>query len=128
MTRKIKIYPQKRVQVNVLGTKYTVIVTTKFKDDCLSNKDGYQDETAKVCVIDNYAGKNEKAPTDVDCKKNLDLQAKKNIRHELVHAFLAESGMRENSTKGWALNEEMVDWIAIQGPKIYAAWKQAGAL
>lgn len=51
MTRKIKIYPQKRVQVNVLGTKYTVIVTTKFKDDCLSNKDGYQDETAKVCVI-----------------------------------------------------------------------------
>ena len=123
-----KILPEGRVSVTVLGTEYTVIVTTKFKDKCLLDMDGYQDETVKVCVADNYADAHGKAPNDTSSKKDLSFQSKKILRHELVHAFLAESGMRENSTKGWALNEEMVDWIAIQGPKIYAAWKQAGAL
>ena len=46
----------------------------------------------------------------------LELQEKKNLRHEIVHAFLFESGLAENSE--WAYNEEMVDWIAKQGPKI----------
>jgi hypothetical protein len=33
-----------------------------------------------------------------------------------------------NGDIGWAKNEEMVDWFALQGPKIYAAWKEAGAI
>ena len=31
-------------------------------------------------------------------------------------------------TDAWASNEAMVDWIARQGQKIYAAWREAGAL
>ncbi len=27
-----------------------------------------------------------------------------------------------------AHNEELVDWIAIQGPKLYKAWQEAGAV
>lgn len=27
-------------------------------------------------------------------------------------------------TDAWARNETMVDWIARQGPKIYAAWQE----
>lgn len=53
------------------------------------------------------------------------------LRHEIVHAFFNESGIRDNSSHvdaPWAKNEEMVDWIAIQGEKIYKAWKEAGAL
>ena len=38
------------------------------------------------------------------------------IRHEIVHAMLYESGLWE-STK-WACNEEIVDWIAMQFPKL----------
>ena len=40
--------------------------------------------------------------------------------HELVHAFLYESGLSINSLSpsGWASNEEMTDWMAIQGPKL----------
>ena len=29
---------------------------------------------------------------------------------------------------GYAQNEELVDWIARQGPKLYRAWAEAGAL
>lgn len=51
----------------------------------------------------------------------------KSLRHEIVHAFLYESGLDCNTFmtggKPWAKNEEMVDWFAIQGPKIVKAWK-----
>lgn len=53
------------------------------------------------------------------------------IRHELVHAFLNESGLRYNSHTpdcAWAQNEEMVDWFAIQFPKMQKAFEQADAL
>ena len=55
---------------------------------------------------------------------------KTTLRHEIVHAFLGESGLSANSneTDAWARNEEMVDWIAIQGPKIWKAWKEVGAV
>ena len=51
--------------------------------------------------------------------------------HEIVHAFFNESGLQDNSfgiDNSWARNEEMVDWIAIQGAKIYKAWQDADAL
>jgi hypothetical protein len=52
------------------------------------------------------------------------------LRHEIVHAFFFESGLAQSSNKceDWAMNEEMVDWIARQGLKIYAAWKAAECL
>lgn len=54
------------------------------------------------------------------------------LRHEIVHAFLYESGLDAssmmNSNVGWAVNEEIVDWIALQGAKIYKAWSEVGAL
>lgn len=56
---------------------------------------------------------------------------KKILRHEIVHAFLNQSGLSENAgiyKSAWSINEEMVDWFAIQGTKIYKAWKEAGAL
>ena len=52
------------------------------------------------------------------------------LRHEIVHAFLFESGLAESSfsTDAWAKNEEMIDWIAFTGPKIVAAWQKAGCM
>ena len=59
------------------------------------------------------------------------LEEKSTLRHEIVHAFLHESGLSASAGHcdfAWAKNEEMVDWIALQGEKIYAAWKKANAL
>lgn len=52
---------------------------------------------------------------------------KKVLRHEIVHAFLYESGLWQNAygSKCWAKNEEMIDWMAIQIPKIQRAYKEA---
>lgn len=106
--------------VNIFGTEYTIRFIPEEEDDILKDYDGYCDETVKEVVVKKYKR------GEPGSKKNLELQEQKNHRHEIVHAFLFESGLAENS--GWAQNEEMVDWIAKQGPKLIKAWQEAGAL
>lgn len=57
--------------------------------------------------------------------KKLDLLGLKVIRHELIHAFIYESGL-SNENK-WAENEELVDWIAIQFPKLKKCFEKIWA-
>ena len=111
------------MKINVLGAEYSVTVSNESKEPRLTDKDGFCDETTHEIVADDYR---ESGESDLDAKRNLKLQTKKVLRHEIVHAFLFESGLAENSP--WAQNEELVDWIAIQGSKIYRAWQEAGAL
>lgn len=68
--------------------------------------------------------------TEPEGKETRDEMVKMALRHEIVHAFLFESGIDQNSwpTDAWGVNEEMVEWFSIQGPKIYQAWKEADAL
>lgn len=110
------------MKVNVLGTDYTIVLVIDAVDKRLAYIDGFCDDTTKEIYVDNY----EAHQDEPHKKSNLDVQIKKNIRHELVHAFLFESGLAENSP--WAQNEELVDWIAIQGPKLWKAWQEAGAV
>ena len=63
---------------------------------------------------------------ELGSKKALDLQEKKNFRHEIIHAFLDESGLAENSS--WAQEEEMVDWFAKQFPKLLSAFQEVNAV
>lgn len=110
------------MNVNVLGTVYSVTVSNDSKEPRLNDCDGFCDETTKEIFADDY----QSYADDLSAKRNIKLQTKKVIRHEIVHAFLFESGLAENST--WAQNEELVDWIAMQGPKIIKAWQEADAL
>lgn len=110
------------MNVNVLGTVYSVTVSNDSKEPRLNDCDGFCDETTNEIFADDY----QSYADDLSAKRNLKLQTKKVIRHEIVHAFLFESGLAENST--WAQNEELVDWIAKQGPKIIKAWQEADAL
>ena len=63
-----------------------------------------------------------------DSKRDLAAYQRKVIRHEIIHAFLYESGLAENSlsASAWGKNEEMVDWMAVQSPKIFRAFREAG--
>ena len=45
-------------------------------------------------------------------------------QHELIHAFLYECGLNDSSD--WARNEELIDWLAIQLPKINVLFEKAG--
>lgn len=104
--------------VNVLGTQYKVIQSNSGKDMTLETSDGYCDHTVKTCVIDTF----KLAPGSVS---DLQEYRKKVIRHELIHAFLFESGLGHES---WGTNEEIVDWIAFQFPKMLQAFQEADAL
>ena len=108
-------------KVNILGTEYLIKEQSEKENRLLEGYDGYCDWTTKEIVVEREI---EGTLTDMD------VYVRKVLRHEIVHAFLVESGLAECSgnTKAWAMNETMVDWFARMGPKIYAAWKEAGAL
>lgn len=107
-------------KINILGVEYSI--EHRHNDPRMENIDGFCDDTTKEIVVETYEGDDGKPGV----KAQLDVQRKKNVRHEIVHAFLFESGLAENSP--WAQNEEIVDWIAIQAPKLIKAWQEAGAL
>lgn len=107
------------MKVNVLGTEYNLIESNEANDERLKGKDGYCDTSTKECVVD------EMQVTEPGMKKNLPEYKKAVIRHELIHAFLYESGLDICS---WAENEELVDWIAIQFPKMLKAFMEAGCV
>lgn len=110
------------LKVNVLGVEYSITRSHSPGDLRLENADGFCDETTKEIVVETYEGDDGKPGS----KAQLDIQRKKVLRHEITHAFLFESGLAENSD--WAQNEELVDWISIQGPKLVKAWEEVGAL
>lgn len=110
--------------VNVLGTQWIVDRLSVETDTRLNAADGFSDWSTKRIVVrdekDIYEGTLE----------DMEEYIKKVLRHEIVHAFFLESGLHECSgqAEAWAANETMVDWIARQGPKIYKAWEEVGAL
>ncbi len=107
------------MKVNVLGTEYTLTESNEANDSKLVGRDGYCDTSTKECVVD------EMNDTSNEAKRNLPEYKKSVKRHELIHAFLHESGLDVCS---WAANEEMVDWLAIQFPKMADAFKVADCL
>lgn len=116
--------------VSILGTEYEII-KKKYADDPDFERcdiDGYCDTHSKLivhCDMTTYPGWQTEPPETI--RRN----EQNTLRHEIIHAFLAESGLAENSLKptgAWALNEEMVDWFALQGEKIWAAWQAANAV
>ena len=111
--------------VNVLGTEYSILYCNEEEHELLKGKyrDGFTDNSVRQIVIC------EKKP---DCELQ-DYEAWKKIvlRHEIIHAFLFESGLDVSSacfSGPWATNEEMVDWIAIQFPKMQKAFEEVGCI
>lgn len=116
--------------VSILGTPYTIAIKKYDEDESFERRSigGYCDGMTKeivVCDMTTYKGWEYEPPETAAAAQRL------TIRHEIVHAFFNESGLADNSfvyDGQWARNEEMVDWIALQGPKIYKAWQEVDAL
>ena len=104
--------------VNILGTDYEVIWQKKEENPKLEDKWAYTEPYSKKIIID--ANIAEQSSND-DAERK-DLFAQKVLRHEIIHAFFTESGLIDNCD--YAVNEELVDWIAIQFPKILKAIEQ----
>lgn len=104
-------------KVNVLGTEYSLVEDSGFLKEI--NADGihkqYEKEIA-VRSLDDYLCADDKA----EAKK---LRMKEVIRHELTHAFFCESGLSD-----YMCDEQLVDWIAIQFPKMLKVFEEAECL
>jgi len=85
------------MRVDILGTEYNV---AKMH---MEEEDGYTNYLLKEIWID---------PECVFFERTL--------RHELIHAFLWESGLSE-----YAYDETIVDWMALQFEKIEKAYERS---
>lgn len=105
------------MKINILGTEYE-ITFEEFGD---KDTDGYCDYTSKRIVMrsDNY--------NQID---NFDHLKQKQLRHEIIHAFMAESGLQANweHAARFGHDETTVDFFAIQFPKMAKAFIEAGCL
>ena len=111
----------KILKINILGTRYEVHERSDTQDAYLRKCDGYCDKTTRVIVVKKKSK---------DCELgDFERYRRKVLRHEIVHAFLFESGLAENfGHPEWGHEETMVDWIAAQFPKMLKAFEEAGCL
>lgn len=107
------------IKISILGTEYTISKGNAFEDALLETNQGYCDNTRKKIVI------NELRP-ELGSKIDIEPVQKRVLRHEIIHAFLFESGLDENSD--WGTDETLVDWIALQFPKLEEAFKKVNCL
>lgn len=116
---------QMKPYVDILGTRYRIEVRKISEDKIMEEKqwDGFCSEYLKLIVVADVTEAKYFGETTEEERKNV-----KNaiLRHEIIHAFLNESGLSSNANcfgDAWAKNEEMVDWISIQAPKIAEAYR-----
>jgi hypothetical protein len=113
-------------RINILGTTYKVYLNVPYaKDESLEGRFGYtifpnrKIVIADVRTIPGWDGTDQEAVMETVAST---------IRHEVIHAYLMESGLNgsSNAVDCWARNEEMVDWFALQLPKMIKTFHELG--
>lgn len=118
------------MKIDVMGTHYAIIVKKFDKEPVFKRRSlcGFCDAYKKqivVCDPATFPGWEKEDAVTVEISR------KETLRHEIMHAFLNESGLANSSLQydaGWAKNEEMIDWFALQSPKIFKAFQEAKAI
>ena len=106
--------------VNILGTEYKVLFNVPY-EEMPEDADGCMDQSIRTIKIAQFE-------SDRNSIKDLESYRRKVLRHEVIHAFLYESGLWNNSgnVTAWGQSEEITDWIAIQFPKIHKVFVELG--
>jgi len=102
--------------VNVLGAKYRIKVDNSLIEN---GTDGDCNDYKKLIRIRDPEEMLDSSAT-AQAKEERCRQVK---RHELLHAFLHESGLEEYSA-----DEVLVGWIALQFPKLLKAFRETEAI
>lgn len=107
--------------VSILGVDYSIEFSTGKEDSHLETYAGYVDTTTKTIIVREMNDR-----IDLENKRYFQ---KEIIRHEIIHAFFYESGLDNNvEHTSLGVEETIVDWIAIQFPKMLKAFQEADAL
>lgn len=109
------------MKIKILGTKYTIEEHIRCEDENLRDCDGYCDKSIKLIVI---------AKKTAECEiSDYEEYKRKIMRHEIIHAFLFESGLHENfEHPHFGYDETFIDWVAVQYPKMLKVFKKAGCI
>lgn len=99
----------KYAKVNILGQYYEIEIQTEKENPKLIENAGICEFYSKKIIICDMEETEETL-------ENFDKYIEKVIRHEIVHAFMFESGLDCQSK--WGRDEELIDFLSIQIPKI----------
>lgn len=111
-----KVLASNTVWVDILGTRWAVV------SENFGNKDfdGLTDFTTRTIKVRN---------DNVQEFDNFKELYKRTVRHEVLHAFMIESGLDSNfNHPEYGHDETFIDWVAIQFPKILVAYSKLGVL
>lgn len=97
----------KQINVNILGEKYIINLNTprELLTDCDGECARYDNRISMVDIDEIFDGNG--------TEKSRKSRYAEGLRHEIIHAFFEESGLDNYSE-----NEELVQWLAIQFPKL----------
>lgn len=103
-------------KVNVLGTEYSIEIDDGLEKPCV---DGLCKEYDKQITIRNVCS----MLCDDDSIDTKKIRFNEVLRHEIIHAFFIESGLEDYNS-----NEQLVNWIAIQFPKMIKAFEEVDCI
>lgn len=110
-------------KVNILGSEYTIEYKKREEEKLFKSgeADGYCDSTSKRIVI--------REQDECDNLDNYQVYLKKITRHEIIHAFMFESGLGSNFQHiDFGHEETIVDWIAYQFQKMQKVFEEVGCI
>lgn len=104
------------MKINILGQEYDLLLVSEDNSPKLKSMgaSGIAELYDKKLLINKKDAMGDETTYD-----NLQGYMDKVVRHEIIHAFFFESGLVD-----YCNNEELVDYLAIQLPKIIEVFKQ----
>ena len=108
------------MKVNILGQEYEIKKQSEIENPKLKARraNGLAELYSKELIISTEA-----SVEDEETYTNLAEYEKKVLRHEIVHAFFHEAGLND-----YCHDEQLVDWIALQIPKMYKAMNETDCI
>ena len=105
--------------MNILGSEWTYEYIAFEEDETpVPGVGGYCDFTAKRIVV--Y-----EPPAETNVR-HPEVVVKEATRHEVIHAYLFESGLGEEMNCERGHDEQIIDWFAKQYPKIKKTYEELG--
>ena len=104
----------KKNKVDILGTQYTLIQDSVVNNAKLIGNNAYVELLSKKIVFEPHY-------ETLETMEKLEEHNKRTLRHEIIHAFFHESGL-----KSYARDEVLVEWLALQFGKVEKAFDELG--
>lgn len=114
----MKIY-----NLNILGSKWKLKEISRDSDPMFGMVDGYTDRSSRTMLVAN------EGTCEPGAFSNWPEYLKSVKRHEIIHAFMLESGLaQETYHPSYGTDEQAVDFFAIQFPKMLEVFQKADAI